>query len=136
MDELAGDGHGAERGGELRKVTDVPEVAGRFLPPGDAVADSPGAGPVTRESGPGDAPQGGVEALADGDDLCPAAPLVLARDVLSGAPPVDTERAVGRMPGRGQPESIARGLRAGPGLPGQFSLIEVSRLEDQVSGEP
>src|SRR6266498_5273452 len=82
-------------GADTGRRADLREVAGGVLAPGDAVADGPGAGPVVQESGPGDCAQGSVEALPDGDDLCPTALFVPPGDVLAGAPAIDAERTAG-----------------------------------------
>ena len=97
VDELAGGWHGTERGGQPWQVVNLREVVGGTSP-GDAVAGGPGAGPVIQEAGPGNAVQSGVEALADGNDLWPAALVVLAGQVLGGAPAIDAERAIGGSP--------------------------------------
>ena len=89
VDELAGGGHRAQRGGQPRQVADLREVAGGNLTPGDAVADRPWAGPLVQERRPRDPAQGGMQTLAYSQDLRPAALLMPAGQVLGSAPVID-----------------------------------------------
>jgi hypothetical protein len=61
---------------------------------------------------------------------------VLAAHVLGRAPAIDAERSADGSQGPGEPESIARDLRIDPGLPFQLFPIEVSWLQDNVTGDP
>jgi hypothetical protein len=77
---------------------------------------------VIKEPGPGNAAQSGVEALADGDDLWPAALVVLTGQVLGGASATDACRG-SRDDSRGlavdiEPEAVV----VGPGRHLRFFL--------------
>jgi hypothetical protein len=137
MDELAGGGDGAQREDQLGQVPDVGELAGGYLAPGDSVADGPPAGSLVKERRPPNPAHGRVEALANRDDLGPAACLVRAGHILSGAPSIDAQRTVGSPPGPGQPETNRRNLGEDLGLPRQFfQVVDVHWLEDHITGGP
>ena len=129
-------GHRPQRGGQLGQVPDIREVGGRKLAPGDPVADCPPVGSPVKERGPRNPAQGRVEALTDGNNLCPAARFMLAAHIFGGAPPIDAQRTADSQPGPGEPETLPGNLSKDLGLPRQLVVVKLGWLQDHITGDP